>query len=77
MYELLIVIIRMFNIAFRPVATNFILVRPFLEHRRCECERRLREATLGGSGGMPPGKVLKKWCNLVASGAFSGWFLLG
>ena len=30
-----------------------------------------------GSGGMPPGKVLKKWCNLVASGAFSGWFLLG
>ena len=26
------------------------------------------------SGGMPPGKVLKKWCNLVASGAFSGGF---
>ena len=24
------------------------------EHRRCECERRRREALLGGSGGMPP-----------------------
>ena len=40
----------------------------YLKHKVFSCERRWREAMLGGSGGMLPRKFLKKkWCNLVHS----------
>ena len=39
-----------------------------------ERERRRREAHTGGPGVLPR-KILKKWCNLVHSGDFWGFFM--
>ena len=39
----------------------------YLKHEVFSCERRRREAMLGGSWGMLHRKVLKIWCNLVHS----------